>query len=691
MKEYLLTDEKEISEVDYLERNALIDQFKQMPVDFFSKLRHFQPQIGCLNACSICSKHASTNMNYWTEKRIRNVISALKYSTPRTEKPLIVWDRDNHRSGVIFSYLDNDVSTYKYFNKFIELAYEELGVKTRISTVGFSRHNVELCNMHRIISQNTEALGGVRLSFTPYSVGWVCQNDEFNRDEYIKDIATFLKIYKPYYDSVGSGSRNFCVELRYKPLVVNSDVSIFKHEGKFIIYTDDLLYVSSDNDITFEETNILDPYVHRLKLNNEGIKFNKIKVEKNLNSKEEIIKYLSENPKIEKEVEIYKTTNKDGEYYSVDPIMTDEGTNGYVIYPKTVTRGKSGYIINDRFFLNALFKYKNEHNIVQDTLNSTTWDDVYNVLRDVIEMQKQYEIENDVCKANYVKNEIIPMITAYIEALKIAGYDARSFFDKNFTIDTGIICNLGRAIHEFKGLVSYENEPLTLNHERNYGSVNSTMTKEGVAWRISCNYNDKLLIEELDLGSTATQDGQQRFYKDIQLKQNDVHISFSNLKNSYFIPGQTAKPAIKFYKEFGELGYLATYSQHSFTIDEVLYKTSEHYYQSKKFLDKETIDRVIAAESPKEASNIGRDRNNKKRDDWREIKKKIMFDAVYFKFKQNPDIMLKLLETGDLDIIEETVKENYWGCGPNYDGENNYGKILCKVRERLREEMINYE
>ena len=688
MKNYLLKDENEIIEEDYSERKNLVEHFEKMPIDFFSKLRHFQPQVGCLNACSICSKYASTNMNYWTEKRIRNVIAALKYSTPRTEKPLIVWDRDNHRSGVIFSYLDNDVSTYKYFDKFIKLAYEELGVKTRISTVGFSRHNTELCDMHRTISQNEEALGGVRLSFTPYSVGWACQNDKFNRDEYIKDIATFLKIYKPYYDSVGSGSRNFCVELRYKPLIVNSDVIIFEHEGKFIIYTDSLLYVSTSNDICFEETNILDPYVHRLKLNNEGIKFNKIKVDRKLINKEEIIAYLSGTPEIEKEVEIYKTTNKDGEYYSIDPIMTDKGTNGYVIYPKTKTRQKDGYIINDRFFLNALFKYKNEHNIIQSTLDSTTWNDVYNVLKDVISMQQQYEIENDIYKANYIKNEIIPMITAYVEALKIAGYDAKSFFDKNFTIDTGIICNLGRAIHEFKGLVSYENEPLTLNHERNYGSVNSTMTKEGVAWRISCDYEDKLLIEELDLASTATQDGQQRFCESIQLRHDDVHISFDSLKTNYLIPGQTIQPAIRFYKEFGELGYLATYSSHSFTVDGILYKTSEHYYQSKKFLDKETADKVIDAETPKEASNIGRDRNNKKRDNWREIKKKIMFDAVYYKFKQNPDIMLKLLETGDLDIIEETVKESYWGCGPNHDGENNYGKILCKVRERLRKEMV---
>lgn len=145
--------------------------------------------------------------------------------------------------------------------------------------------------------------------------------------------------------------------------------------------------------------------------------------------------------------------------------------------------------------------------------------------------------------------------------------------------------------------------------------------------------------------------------------------------------------AIKFYKEFGEYGYLATYSNHSFVVDGILYKTSEHYYQSKKFFDKETINKVINASTPKEASNIGRDINNKKRDDWKIIKKDIMFDAVYFKFKQNQDIMKKLLDTGNEEIIEETVKENYWGCGPNHDGENNYGKILCKVREKLREEM----
>jgi len=88
----LLSDEKIISENDYNERKVLKDEFLKLPVEFFSKLRHFQPQIGCLNSCSICSKYASCNVEFWNQNRIRNVIAALKYSTSSNEKPLIVWD-----------------------------------------------------------------------------------------------------------------------------------------------------------------------------------------------------------------------------------------------------------------------------------------------------------------------------------------------------------------------------------------------------------------------------------------------------------------------------------------------------------------------------------------------------------------------------------------------------------------------
>ncbi len=146
---------------------------------------------------------------------------------------------------------------------------------------------------------------------------------------------------------------------------------------------------------------------------------------------------------------------------------------------------------------------------------------------------------------------------------------------------------------------------------------------------------------------------------------------------------------IGFYKEYGELGYLATYSDYGFIKDGIFYKTSEHYYQSKKFTDKNVINKIILASSPKIASQIGRDRKNKLRKNWDLIKNDVMYEAVLYKFLVNDDIKEKLLSTKNSHIVEETVKENYWGCGPRKDGKNCYGKILELVRTKIRR--INME
>ena len=68
--------------------------------------------------------------------------------------------------------------------------------------------------------------------------------------------------------------------------------------------------------------------------------------------------------------------------------------------------------------------------------------------------------------------------------------------------------------------------------------------------------------------------------------------------------------SIDFYKEHGPLGYLANYSNHGFSKDGVYYKTAEHYYQASKFDKEEIRNKIINCSTPKEASTIGRDRNN---------------------------------------------------------------------------------
>jgi len=141
---------------------------------------------------------------------------------------------------------------------------------------------------------------------------------------------------------------------------------------------------------------------------------------------------------------------------------------------------------------------------------------------------------------------------------------------------------------------------------------------------------------------------------------------------------------IYFYKEHGPLGYLASYSPHGFYKDGVYWKTVEHYYQAQKFKDENVRKMIIEATTPKEASKIGRDRNNVLRNDWEEVKNTVMYEAVLAKFEAHLDIAEKLLNTGNEEIVEATVKENYWGCGPEKDGRNEFGKILCQVRETLR-------
>lgn len=146
--------------------------------------------------------------------------------------------------------------------------------------------------------------------------------------------------------------------------------------------------------------------------------------------------------------------------------------------------------------------------------------------------------------------------------------------------------------------------------------------------------------------------------------------------------------AIEFYKEFGEYGYLANYSDYGFIKNNIYYRTAEHYYQSLKFDDKKIQNKIIAVKTPKEASTIGRDRSLKRKEDFRKIKLDIMYEGVLEKFRQNSTIRSKLIETRNQEIREMTVKESFWGVGPNLDGENHSGKILMKVREVLKKELL---
>lgn len=546
---YLLSDEIDIKDEDWKERKLLIKEISELPMDAITQLRHFQPQIGCLNDCIICSQLAGNTTVYWNEERQRNIVAALKYVSLKytNELPLIAQGRHNHRPGVIFSYLDNDIGNYFYLDKFVSLLYKELGVKTRISTVAYSRHNEYLNVMHTKLNSEKliNGLGGVRVSFTPYAKGWNNPDQkDYTNEDYIQDIANFLKIYRPYYNTVGAGSRNMCVELRFKPLVINSKVFTFYIDGHFVLSVGNYMFISTNKNICLKEARISNAHDNNIKLNQECEVMATIDLfldEYNWDILNEFASNIIQ--KFDKDeyekAELYILRNSEGIYYSLNPSITEIGNYGMNIYPLNDIRKKEGYLITERFLLNALANYKNQLNMkLLDKFETATWEDVENVVNLIAEAHTKYINTNKNEKAEYIENEILPMVKSYVFMLKNAEYEASNFFNPEFTIDTGTICNLGRAYEEFKLISSKPNIPLTPTHERNYGSYNSTMTVEGVTWRISCDYDNKILIQQRNLSKTSGSDGPIMFTKKIELIAKDEKLDFKDLKSNFLIPGQ---------------------------------------------------------------------------------------------------------------------------------------------------------
>lgn len=79
------------------------------------------------------------------------------------------------------------------------------------------------------------------------------------------------------------------------------------------------------------------------------------------------------------------------------------------------------------------------------------------------------------------------------------------------------------------------------------------------------------------------------------------------------------------------------------------------------------------------------------RDDWEEVKDKIMYDVCYEKFTQDKELKDKLLATGDKELVEGNYHgDRCWGMTysqktKSWIGQNRLGIVLMKLREDLRE------
>lgn len=60
-----------------------------------------------------------------------------------------------------------------------------------------------------------------------------------------------------------------------------------------------------------------------------------------------------------------------------------------------------------------------------------------------------------------------------------------------------------------------------------------------------------------------------------------------------------------------------------------------------------------------------------------------MRDILRAKVNQHDYVRRKLLATGSRELIEDSWRDDFWGWGPNRDGQNMLGKLWTEIRSEL--------
>lgn len=162
----------------------------------------------------------------------------------------------------------------------------------------------------------------------------------------------------------------------------------------------------------------------------------------------------------------------------------------------------------------------------------------------------------------------------------------------------------------------------------------------------------------------------------------DVHTTMVELLQQ----DNVHTPVLYFYSSRAEHGYMSNFARYPVIVDGVKYKTSEHYYQSMKFVGTKWEKKVREAETPMECATLGRNKKLPLRRDWESVKDDIMRKVVEDKFRQHPELVKQLLATGEARLVERTTDDLYWGCGDSGKGKNMLGIILMEIRAKLRKE-----
>jgi len=134
----------------------------------------------------------------------------------------------------------------------------------------------------------------------------------------------------------------------------------------------------------------------------------------------------------------------------------------------------------------------------------------------------------------------------------------------------------------------------------------------------------------------------------------------------------------------GPFGELSNFSRHPVFEDGVIWPTSEHLYQSRKFDSAEVRDLIRTASGPSKAKARAREKRPCMINDWEALQLTFMYSVVKLKLSQNPEVKSTLLGTNDREIVEHSKDDMFWGRTPDGQGSNYFGKTLMLLRAEMQ-------
>jgi len=148
-------------------------------------------------------------------------------------------------------------------------------------------------------------------------------------------------------------------------------------------------------------------------------------------------------------------------------------------------------------------------------------------------------------------------------------------------------------------------------------------------------------------------------------------------------------------------GYFSNWAYSPFVHNGVKYTHGEQYMMHMKALlfgDDVSAKKIMAAKNPYDQKKLGREVKGFDKNRWEAVCINLMVEGLCSKFRQNPDFLKALLDTGDTEIVEASPTDTIWGIGlaeddpralnkKNWRGTNWLGIVLMRVRDELRKEV----